>query len=217
MWAGVDVGGRRKGFHAAVVGPDRLVAGSEQLPSPAAVVAWLGGFRLRLSAVDSPRSPAPKGSGSRPCERALARAICGIRYTPELARLEGNAYYEWIVNGLELYAALEEHGLMVIECFPTASFTRWAGARGAKTRAAWSHAYLASLGFAPDRHGQDGRDAVAAALTARCYDEGSFEAFGEIIVPQAPVAATSGPSARAGRRSARGTRARGTAARAGRG
>ena len=44
---------------------------------------------------------------------------------------------------------------------------------------------LARLGLAgvPPRLSQDGRDAIAAAVTARLYDAGATDAFGDIVVP----------------------------------
>jgi len=184
MWGGVDVGGRRKGFHAAVVDERRLVAGPTRLATASAVLDWLED-RATLVAVDSPCAPAPDGSSSRPEERALAAAVCGIRYTPPASALLASAYYEWIEHGFELYATLDAAGLAAIECFPTASWTRWAGSRGTTTRARWSAAALAALGLAgvPGRLGQDDRDAIGAALTARCRDRGRWEAFGPIVVP----------------------------------
>lgn len=179
MWAGVDVGARRKGFHVAVVDAEGLAFGPARAATPSEVVELVRS--AELVAVDSPRCPAPDGERSRPCERDLVRAVCGIRYTPERALLDGNAYYEWILHGLELYAALEAAGLPAVECFPTASFTRWAGPRGRRTRAAWTRE---ALGFAVP-HGQDGRDAVAAALTAQSASLGLVDRFGEIVVPRA--------------------------------
>jgi predicted nuclease with RNAse H fold len=209
MWAGVDVGGERKGFHAAVVDAGGLVDGPVRLLTPDAVRLWLRRFDPRVVAVDSPCSAAPEGRRSRACERDLARAICGIRYTPARDLMDGNPYYAWILNGLRIYRTLAEESCALVECFPTASFTRWAGRRGSRTRAAWSHAWLADHGFPVVPYGQDGRDALAAALTARCYDEGSFVQYGPIVVPAAI-------SATAGRRSARRSRGRGAATPAGR-
>ena len=186
-WAGVDVGGRRKGFHVAVVDTERLLAPPVQLATPAHVAAWLSERRPRLVAVDCPRRPAPPGERSRADERQLARAVCGIRYTPDGGALAANpTYYEWIEHGFALYAALAAAGLSSVECFPTAAFTRWTGARGRERRAVWSQRGLDAV--LPDarrpRLGQDARDAVAAALTARAWDTGGAEAFGEIVVPR---------------------------------
>jgi predicted nuclease with RNAse H fold len=184
MWAGVDVGGRRKGFHVAIVDDDGL-RDLARLRGPGDVAAWLGERAPRVVAVDSPIAPAADGRASRACERRLARTICGIRYTPERARLAGNAYYEWIEHGLELYEALRAGPSTVIETFPTASWTRWAGPRGSRSRASWTNTSLRRLGLAgvPRQLGQDSRDAIAAALTARAYERGETESFGEIVVP----------------------------------
>ena len=189
-WAGVDVGGSRKGFDAAVVDACGLIGGPEpRLLSPAAVIDWVAEYRPAVVGVDSPRRPARPGETSRTCERELARAVCGIRFTPDSDRLAENpSYYEWIERGFDLYEALEgaDEGWEVIEVFPTASFTRWAGRRGAGSRAAWSAAALDALGLEglPGRRlNQDARDAIGAALTARAYGEGGTQGFGEIVVP----------------------------------
>jgi predicted nuclease with RNAse H fold len=185
-WAGTDVGGARKGFDVAVVDEYRLVATACRLASSEAVVAFLRDHGPTVVAVDSPCRGASPGERSRPGERRLAGEICGIRYTPDHATLDGaSPYYEWIRRGLELYKALEDGPWRVIECFPTASWTRWLGPRPkSRSRAAWTRGGLESLGLAglPSRMNQDARDALAAALTARRFDEGRTELFGEIVV-----------------------------------
>ena len=120
----------------------------------------------------------------------MARAVCGIRWTPERSRLSGNPYYEWVEHGLELYAALAARlpRARLIEVFPTAAWTVWAGPRGKVRRAEWSAAALADLdlaGVPVRRLSQDDRDAIAAALVARLDDEGRTRAFGKLIVPAA--------------------------------
>ena len=187
MWAGVDVGGARKGFDLAVVG-ERGLVDRARLREPADVVAWLRPFAPRVVAVDSPRTCAPPGTSSRPEERELAARICGIRFTParELVADEADGYYEWIRRGLALYEALPEEWT-VVECFPTATWTRLHGPRRS-SRASWSAAALAGLGLegVPARAGQDLRDAVGAAVTARLHDLGETESLGDIVVPLAP-------------------------------
>jgi predicted nuclease with RNAse H fold len=192
LWAGVDVGGRRKGFDAVVVHDSGILEGPTNLKTPADVVTWLRRFSPRVAALDSPRRAARPGERSRSAERELNRSVCGIRWTPPASQLDGNAYYEWIVHGFELYAALnaveESNGWKIIEVFPTASWTRWAGERGTKTRAEWTKEALDGLaltGLPSRRLSQDDRDAIAAALTARLYDEGRTDAFGDIVVPRA--------------------------------
>lgn len=138
-----------------------------------------------MVAIDSPRSCAAPGHTHRPEEREVRDAVCGIRWTPPEAQLAGNPYYEWIVEGLRLYTALGDQPAELIECFPTASWTRWQGPRGGRRRSAWTREALAALELqdAPQSTNQDKRDAIAAALTARDYEQGHCQRFGEILVP----------------------------------
>jgi predicted nuclease with RNAse H fold len=189
---GIDVGGRRKGFHCCALRGEEIVVGPENLPDVARAVEWVAALDPAMVSLDSPRTCAPPGESSRAGERALARAVCGIRWTPERSRLAGNPYYEWIEHGLELYAALAAAGIgpdRQIEVFPTAAWTTWAGLRAGRPRGEWSAAALADLGLAgvPDRHlTQDDRDAIAAALVARLHAEGRSRSFGEIVLPIPP-------------------------------
>lgn len=190
-WAGVDVGGGRKGFHLVLVDDHGIVAGPERRAAVSEAVAWLRAVGPALTAVDAPAALAPDGERSRPCERQfLAAGICGLRPTPSRTVIEarGDGYYGWIENGLALHRALEHTGLAAIECFPTASWTRWGGPRGTRTRARWTRAGMAALALEglPARTSQDDRDAIAAAVTARAHCHGETEAFGEIVVPLAP-------------------------------
>jgi predicted nuclease with RNAse H fold len=182
---GVDVGGRRKGFDAALV-DDRRLLGVRRRQSVEEVVAWVAAAEPAVVAIDSPRSCAAPGVTCRPEERELRRAVCGIRWTPARERLDGNRYYEWIVEGLRLYDALADQPAEVIECFPTASWTRWHGPRNGRHRSVWTREALATRGLAgvPASTNQDMRDAMAAALTARDHAHGRCEAFGEIVVPR---------------------------------
>ena len=127
----------------------------------------------------------PEGQTTRDGERQLAKAICGIRWTPDAQQVHGRPYYAWIVEGLALFDALTARDVEVIEVFPTASWTRWHGKRGDRTRSTWSKQGLATLGLegVPTRTNQDQRDAIAAAMTARQHTLGMTEAMGEILVP----------------------------------
>jgi predicted nuclease with RNAse H fold len=89
-------------------------------------------------------------------------------------------------EGLALFDALRGRGQSVIEVFPTASWTRWIGARGTRSRAGWTRSGLGALGLAglPARTNQDERDAIAAAITARQHTHGLTESIGEIVVPR---------------------------------
>jgi predicted nuclease with RNAse H fold len=189
-WMGVDVGGKRKAFDVALL-DDRRLIGWRPRQSGDQVVAWVESAQPTVVAIDSPRSCAPPGHTHRPEEKQLRDAVCGIRWTPSADQLDGNRYYEWIVEGLRLYDALARRPVEVIECFPTASWTLWHGARGDRRRSAWSRQALAAheLPGVPSRTNQDMRDAIAAALTARDYEQGRFQRFGDIVVPQAARAA----------------------------
>jgi predicted nuclease with RNAse H fold len=194
VWVGIDIGGPNKGFHMAAVDAAGLVAGPERVIAVEDVVSLVGQLEPAVVALDSPRSYALPGATRRASERLFAdRKICGIRWTPNEERVvaaqqAGSSYYEWIVNGARLYEALDAAAgsWEVIECFPTASWSVWAGPRSGR-RAAWTRRGLEALAISnlPTRRlNQDDRDAIAAALTARLYAEGGTETFGnELVVP----------------------------------
>lgn len=191
-WAGVDVGGRRKGFHLAVV-DERLQVTVGQAATAADADEWLEAAQPSVVAIDSPCGWAPADELSRPCEREFAAlGLCGIRFTPneEVAGARVDTYLEWIHVGLELWEALRARWVEVVECFPTASWSAWLGPRGSRRRAVWTKEGIARLrdhgvGGLEAVRNQDQRDAVAAALTARQWalDRGSTHAFGHLVVP----------------------------------
>jgi predicted nuclease with RNAse H fold len=183
-WAGVDVGGKRKGFDAAII-DDRQVLVLRGRLTCDQVVELAMEQRPEVIAIDSPCDCAPDGHTARDGERQLKKSICGIRWTPDKRRVYAGAYYAWIVEGLALFDALAAYDGAVIEVFPTASWTRWHGSRGSRSRAAWTSQGLVGLGLdgVPARTNQDQRDAVAAAVTARQHSLGLTETMGGIVVP----------------------------------
>jgi predicted nuclease with RNAse H fold len=185
-WLGVDVGGKRKGFDVAVV-DERQVVDIQGSLDREAVARLVETHRPVLVAIDSPRCCAPEGQTARAGERQLASSICGIRWTPDAQRVRASPYYAWIVHGLDLFDDLAARGVEVIEVFPTASWTRWHGKRGDRSRAAWSRQSLTALDLkgVPARTNQDQRDAIAAATTARQHTQGLTETLGDIVVPAA--------------------------------
>src|SRR3954451_12468736 len=94
-WLGVDVGAVRKGFDYAVIDRAKLVE-LEAGPAWGTCSRWCARHSPKLVAIDSPRSAAPHGHRSREGERLLAKAVCGIRWTPDAASLQVDRYYEWI-------------------------------------------------------------------------------------------------------------------------
>ncbi len=198
-WLGVDVGGKRKGFDAALVDERDVFHRAGRLDLDA-VVALVDEARPSVIGIDSPCRCAPDGAKTRECERLLNGQVCGIRWTPDEATVYSNDYYAWVVEGLALYAALQALGVEAIEVFPTASWTRWIGARAGRRRAAWTIEGLKAVGLDGLKTNQDQRDAIAAALTAREYSRGLTERFGEIVVPRSRSAdgdrtASLGPAA----------------------
>lgn len=183
-WIGVDVGGKRKGFDAAVIDDRQILALQNRLGCIQAV-NLVTTYQPTVVAVDSPRSCAPEGQTAREGELQLAKSVCGIRWTPDDRRVRASPYYAWVLEGLALFEALCGCGAEVIEVFPTASWTRWQGRRGPRTRAAWTRQGLAALGLAgvPARTNQDQRDAIAAAMTARQHTLAMTETIGDIVVP----------------------------------
>jgi predicted nuclease with RNAse H fold len=184
VWVGVDVGGKRKGFDVAVIDDRRVLALGSHLTCRQVVDIVIDN-RPAVVAIDSPRSCAPEGKAARDGELLLAKSICGIRWTPDARCVHASAYYAWILEGLALFDALAAHGVEVIEVFPTASWTRWHGRRGPRTRAAWTGQGLAALCLesVPARTNQDQRDAIAAAMTARQHNLALTETIGDIVVP----------------------------------
>jgi predicted nuclease with RNAse H fold len=182
--ADVDVGGKRKGFDVAVIDDRRVLALQGRLTCRQVVDSVLAN-RPAVAVIDSPRCCAPDGQTARDGELQLATAICGIRWTPDAEHVHASAYYAWILEGLALFDALAARGIEVIEVFPTASWTRWHGNRGPRTRAAWSRQGLAALDLegVPARTNQDQRDALAAAMTAHQHSLARTETMGGIVVP----------------------------------
>ena len=183
-WAGVDVGGKRKGFDVAVINDHQVLALRGRLTCRQVADLLLENLPAVI-AIDSPCCCAPDGQAARRGELQLARSICGIRWTPDARRVHASAYYAWILEGIDLFGALADGDAVVIEVFPTASWTRWHGKRGTRTRTAWSREGLAALGLenVPARTNQDQRDAIAAAMTARQHSLALTETMGEIVVP----------------------------------
>ena len=183
QFAGVDVGGRRKGFHLAVIQGWEVVE-LGQYREVGELVAKLVELGPGAVGIDSPPEWAPDGEKSRPAEREFARQkVCGIRYTPDRATAEAHtgSYYEWVFNGMELWEGLREAGFegKLFEVFPTASWTVWHGPRGKRKREEWSQEALEALPLElPEvEWSQDLRDAVAAAWTVALLAGGGAKAF----------------------------------------
>lgn len=186
---GVDVGGPAKGFDVALVDESRVLELTSRC-SRGDVAALVDLHGPVVAGIDAPLSCAKPGSKSRPGERLLAREVCPIFYTPaeEVVR-SGHPFYGWMVEGLDLAIDLAAAfpAVDLVEVFPSAAWTVWAGPRAGRPKPQWSAQALASAGVTglPRRCSQDARDAVGAALVAALHHEGSTADYGGIAVPQA--------------------------------
>ncbi len=189
MWAGVDVGGESKGFDVAVISSQKELIELQQVRSSGEVVQLVSRFgRPNVVGIDGPESPAEDGAALRNCELKVRHGVCGIRWTPDAARIEANpGYYGWIRNGFRVWRALRAEGITAVEVFPTASWTIWLGPRRGRSRASWSREGLCTLGITclPTRSNQDQRDAIAAAWTARSADRMEVAlGYDPIVIPK---------------------------------
>ena len=166
VWVGVDVGGKRKGFDVAVIDDRQVLALQGHLTCRQVVADIVNEHRPADRGDRQPSAAyAPDGQTARDSELQLARAICGIRWTPDARRVHASAYYAWILEGLDLFDALADRDAEVIEVFPTASWTRWHGRRGAQ------HPHgLESRGIGSARPGERAR--AHQPRPARCYCRG---------------------------------------------
>lgn len=187
-FAGVDVGGPRKGFDVAILEGSKVIEllRGQGVDEAAGAITAAGAV---VVGIDSPCSCAAPGEKSRPGERRLAREICPIFFTPDEETVRsGNPFYRWVVEGLALYAALarEAPAAEAVEVFPSAAWTVWAGPREGRPKSEWSRKALRSTGVSglPGRSSQDARDAVGAALVARAHWHGETADYGGIRVPR---------------------------------
>lgn len=185
---GVDVGGSAKGFDTAVV-EGATVLELEARCTRDRVVEIVKACGPVAVGIDSPDSCAEPGDKSRPGERMLASEVCPIFYTPDEAVVHsGHPFYGWMREGLELYAAIARAApdTTVVEVFPSAAWTVWAGRRNGRGKPQWSRMALETAGVSgvPARCSQDARDAVGAAVVAGLHSAGETVCYGGIAVPR---------------------------------
>ena len=203
---GIDVGGRRKGFHAVALRDGRH-AGQFTSSDPEALGHWCREeIGARVIAIDAPCRWSSDGR-PRPCERELMAR--GIRCFPSPSRERAiehpSDFYGWMLRGEALYQALEPshpllsglptNGPACFETFPHA--ITW-HLRGGNATAALKRsqrlALLERAGIDPDP--LTSIDLIDAALCALAADQvargGACHTYGEagsgwILVPRGPV------------------------------
>jgi predicted nuclease with RNAse H fold len=199
---GIDVGGKRKGFHAVVLRRGSFV-NKKTDPDPAVIVEYCLEQKATVVAVDAPCAWSQSGS-SRLAERELAlvgeKIFCFATPTRARAKKHVKGFYDWVFNGEKLYMLLQEHyplfngerwkGRMCIETFPHAVVCAMTGhVVPAKPKAKVRRKALHDRGYdICDLPNIDFVDAAICAVAADEFRKGNYQLFGNreegfIIVP----------------------------------
>jgi predicted nuclease with RNAse H fold len=106
---GIDVGGKRKGFHAVAL-RNGVFEKPIRSANPAEIIEWCRKRDADVIAVDAPCGWSQSGS-SRAAERELvAKGIrCFATPTRIHAQNHKKGFYGWVFNGEELYRLLRTH------------------------------------------------------------------------------------------------------------
>jgi predicted nuclease with RNAse H fold len=202
MFVGVDVGGTKKGFHAAALRNGKFVDTAKG--NLAEIVAWIARNDPAVVAIDAPCKWSKEGGGrsSRRAERDLA--LFGTKIscfsTPTRASAGDREFWGWVVHGQALYESLagthplfigaSDHTKMCVETFPQA--VACALARkivSAKQKSTRRREVLAkAFDDVALLTNIDLVDAGLCAVAAAAFDSGNFQKFGDpeegfIVVP----------------------------------
>ncbi len=203
---GIDVGGRRKGFHAASLWEGKFE--TAHFGSAEELASWCEVRTPGAIAVDAPCGWARTGA-SRLAERTLALGGQRIRCfgTPRRSAARGRAFYDWVFHGEGLYRVLRRQarlydgrrdgGPVLFETFPHGVACALAGCvLPARGKADTRRALLARAGcdISPLTN-LDLVDAALCAVAARAFLAGNIVVFGDraegfILLPspgQSPV------------------------------
>jgi predicted nuclease with RNAse H fold len=202
--AGIDVGAERKGFHAVAL-TDGALLGTFTDRDPAAIAAWCEARGAMLVGVDAPAAWSVDGR-MRPAERALNAAgiRCFASPTRAAALAHPKGWYDWMLNGERLYAALSTvyaryrggaPGRHCFETFPQAiAVALLGGTVSARDKRVQRPRALASAGVDPTRlAGIDFVDAGLCAVAADRLARGCARCFGGGDDPPIVVPVTRGP------------------------
>ena len=200
---GIDVGGKRKGFHAVALRGLNFIRTPDPSLDPAIIVAWCLEQNATIVAVDAPSGWSQTGL-SRQAERELELLGKKIHCfaTPKRERAENHAkgFYDWVFNGEKLYMQLRKYyqlfvgerlkGKACIETFPHAVVCFMEGrVISARPKAVVRRKALQDRGY--DVRGLPNIDYVDAAICAVAADKfhkNNYKSFGNreegfIIVP----------------------------------
>ncbi len=186
LYAGIDVGGEKKGQALCLLDKQRAVLRLESGLSVSEVLDVLHEESSKLSCIgiDAPRQPVKDtaAKAGRACERELVHAM-GLRlqWSPRACDLN-KAHNLWMLQGIALFEriAVELPQVRTLEVFPSASYGHFP----------LDVAISIPLALFERKARTDQLDAACCALVAWCYDNGCFKSFGkgdpegEIIVPK---------------------------------
>ena len=165
--AGIDVGGKKKGFHVAILEESSLKIHSlfqaQEATKVKEDIKRLG--ECRAIAIDCP----PKAIIKGPETRLVERELCKLGYRVQWTRRSPMKPQEWMVNGESLWRALKEWEC--IETFPTVTSDHLNGVR---------HTLPIQLlsGRGKRKQDKDYLDACLCAITAQRYLQGESHAIG---------------------------------------
>ncbi len=198
---GIDVGGKKKGFHAVAL-CDRKFEPNCSL-DPVEIVAWCHVGNAVIIAVDAPCGWSQSGK-SRAAERDLRiggeKVHCFATPTLKIALDNQKGFYDWVFNGERLYSALKKcyslfdadrrDGPTCIESFPHGMVCALAGKLvPAKPKVQQRRQTLTRQGYDDKAlRNIDLVDAALCALAARAFLEGQICKFGQkdegfIVIP----------------------------------
>lgn len=170
-FAGVDVGGEKKGFHIALTDGHAILEIAAELSLPQAI-EWLAERSPAVVAIDAPPQALIQGPETRAAERALSQAGFRIQWT----RRQGTGLPapEWMNHGAALWHELKRtlpHA-QLIETFPTAATAQLANSA--------IHLPLSTLALLTPHRAtlKDALDACIAADVAARAHQGLTHVYG---------------------------------------
>jgi len=197
---GIDVGGKRKGFHAVALMNGNFVNKTSSV-NHLDIVSWCLAQESMVVAVDAPCRWSKNGS-SRLAERELMGNGIWCFSSPTKQRALNHEFYRWMLNGERLYESLKLHrylrfdgkrndGLRCIETFPHAIVCAMAGkVIPAKHKSRVRRETLHKAGYDTNSLSNvDLLDAALCAVAAYQFSKGNYNVFGDstegfIVVPR---------------------------------
>jgi 8-oxo-dGTP diphosphatase/2-hydroxy-dATP diphosphatase len=168
-FAGIDVGGLKKGYHLCLMSDHGSILDLVRLKTPESVSRYLKERDPSCIAIDGPAASVRTGVQTREAEQQLHRLGYRIQWTP---RKEGRAQ-EWMQQSAELWSVLRRDfpQIPIAETFPTAIHDR------ILTEDVQIPLNMLQSSLLRE-HRADFFDAILAAVAARCIFRKEAEVFG---------------------------------------